>query len=198
VGGLQLHDLFTDRWPATRGQIDAGVLSTLVHDGPRDAARVLEARVDAFGSVNPYGLFRTMTKTRPELIIEGSADGETWVEYEFRWKPGDVNRCPGWAQPHMPRLDWQLWFEALHWERFTQPLQPVSASGWFVRFLRRLRDGEPAVTGLLARDPFAGAPPEQVRCALFDYRFTTRAERAATGAWWKRSQIYPWVTLGPR
>ena len=30
-------------------------------------------------------------------------------------------------------------------------------------------------------------PPIRFRIAAYDYRFTTRAERAQTGAWWKRT-----------
>ena len=31
-----------------------------------------------------------MTTKRDEIVIEGSADGVEWREYEFRYKPGDV------------------------------------------------------------------------------------------------------------
>ena len=63
--------------------------------------------------VNTYGLFAVMTTERPEIIVEGSNDGQSWVEYEFRYKPGDVRQPPAWVAPHQPRLDWQLWFAAL-------------------------------------------------------------------------------------
>src|SRR5678815_4367867 len=63
--------------------------------------------------VNGYGLFRVMTKSRLEIVIEGSTDGVEWRAYEFRWKPGDMNRPPPWVAPHQPRLDWQMWFAAL-------------------------------------------------------------------------------------
>ncbi len=63
--------------------------------------------------VNTYGLFAVMTTQRIEIILEGSADGETWQPYEFKYKPGDVNRAPGWVAPYQPRLDWQMWFAAL-------------------------------------------------------------------------------------
>ncbi len=195
LSAAQVHDLFGESRRASWDQLQAGVLSTLAQDGPADALAVLRTRAQPLASVNAYGLFRVMTRTRPEILVQGSADGEHWVDYEFRWKPGDPARRPGWAQPHMPRLDWQLWFEALDWEPYCQPLQPRPASRWFVQFLERLQAGEPAVISLLARDPFDGRPPAAVRAALFDYRFTTSAERAATGAWWTRQQIYPWVPL---
>ena len=63
--------------------------------------------------MNGYGLFRVMTKDRREIVLEGSADGVEWLPYEFKWKPGDVKRAPGWCAPHQPRLDWQMWFAAL-------------------------------------------------------------------------------------
>ena len=40
--------------------------------------------------VNGYGLFAVMTTTRPELVLEGSADGLTWLPYEFKYKPGRI------------------------------------------------------------------------------------------------------------
>ena len=67
---------------------------------------------------NSYGLFRVMTTTRPEIIIEGSLDGKTWRSYKFRYKPFDVNISPRFAGPHMPRIDWQMWFEGLNYERY--------------------------------------------------------------------------------
>ncbi len=36
----------------------------------------------------------------------------TWTEYEFAYKPGSPTRPPPWVAPHMPRLDWQMWFLA--------------------------------------------------------------------------------------
>ena len=67
---------------------------------------------------NSYGLFRVMTTTRPEIIIEGSLDGKNWRPYEFQWKPTDPTQSPRFAGPHMPRIDWQMWFEGLNYERF--------------------------------------------------------------------------------
>ena len=54
-----------------------------------------------------------MTTSRPEIIVEGSYDGEAWLPYEFKNKPGDLRRRPGFIAPHQPRLDWQMWFAAL-------------------------------------------------------------------------------------
>jgi hypothetical protein len=130
-----------------------------------------------FRSVNGYGLFRVMTTERPEIVIEVSTDGEAWKEYAFRWKPGDVQRRPSFVEPHMPRLDWQMWFAAL---------DPLSAQPWLARLAERILDGEPEVARLLGPNPL-GAPARFVRLVSYDYRFTTGEQRASTGAWWNRT-----------
>ena len=134
----------------------------------------------AIRSFNGYGLFMVMTTERPEIVVEGSRDAETWQPYEFRYKPGDPQKRPGFVAPHQPRLDWQMWFAALG--GFEQNL-------WVRSFLGRLLEGSPAVTGLLAKNPFPGDPPRYVRAVLYDYRFTDEAERRRTGAWWRRHEL---------
>ena len=130
-----------------------------------------------FRSINGYGLFRVMTTERPELVIEGSADGVRWQPYEFRYKPGDVERRPRFVAPFHPRLDWQLWFAALG---------PAASLGWLESMAGRLRAGTPEVLKLLGRNPFSNAPPRFVRAVLYDYRFSTAEERERSGAWWVR------------
>jgi hypothetical protein len=133
--------------------------------------------VGPFQIANTYGLFAVMTTTRPEIIVEGSNDGTTWLPYEFRYKPGDLKRAPIWVQPHQPRLDWQMWFAALG---------NYQADPWILNFLARLLEGQPEVVLLLGHNPFPGAPPRYVRALVYDYRFATPAERRASGDWWKR------------
>jgi hypothetical protein len=78
--------------------------------------------VAPFLSMDAYGLFAVMTTDRPEIIVEGSRAGVTWVPYDFRRKPGDVRRRPRFTTPHMPRLDWQMWFAARSRDCRSQPL----------------------------------------------------------------------------
>ncbi len=137
-------------------------------------------RADAFRIVNGYGLFRVMTKDRKEIVIEGSADGLDWKPYEFKWKPGDVMRAPGWCQPHQPRLDWQMWFAALGSYR---------SNPWFVQTVIALLHGKPEVTALFEKTPFSSNPPHYVRATIYRYRFTTAEEHRQTGAWWKRLEL---------
>jgi hypothetical protein len=130
-----------------------------------------------FRSVNPYGLFAVMTTERPEIVVEGSLDGVEWRPYAFRYKPGDPKRAPAFVAPHQPRLDWQMWFAALEGRCERAP--------WFLHFVERLKAGSPPVLGLLEGNPFPEGPPAQVRARLQDYRFTTWAERARTGEYWR-------------
>ena len=130
-----------------------------------------------FAIANTYGLFAVMTTERPEIIVQGSEDGSTWLDYQFPYKPGPLARAPRWVAPYQPRLDWQMWFAALSGYR-SEP--------WFVNFMVRLLQNSPAVTGLLASNPFPRAAPKYVRALLFDYSFTDFAERRRTGDWWKR------------
>jgi lipase maturation factor 1 len=137
-------------------------------------------RTEPFRIVNGYGLFRVMTKDRDEIVIEGSADGIDWLPYEFKWKPGDVMRAPGWCAPHQPRLDWQMWFAALG-----TPRENPWLGGLIVRLLQGSRD----VSRLLAKNPFPREPPRYVRGLFYRYRFTTLREHWQTGAWWKREEL---------
>jgi len=145
---------------------------------PHALATVYE-QLEAFRIVNGYGLFRVMTTDRGEIVLEGSSDGVEWLPYEFKWKPGDVTRAPGWCAPHQPRLDWQMWFAALE-----SPQQ----NPWLVGLIVRLLQGSHEVTGLLAHNPFPDKPPRYIRATFYRYRFTTTGELRQTGAWWKRQE----------
>jgi len=127
--------------------------------------------------VNAYGLFAVMTTVRPEIVIEGSADGQTWLEYGFAYKPGKLTRAPIWNIPHQPRLDWQMWFAALG----DAPENP-----WFQNLVFRLLQGSPPVLALLGSNPFPDRPPRYIRARLYDYRFADPQTHAATGQWWMR------------
>ena len=150
--------------PNTRGGLDNPLLGA----------------VEPLRSVNGYGLFRVMTTERAEIVIEGSRDGVQWSEYGFRWKPGDVRRRPAFVAPHMPRLDWQMWFAALN---------PEGARDWLLPLLRHVLAGTPEVIALLGDDPFPDAPPHYVRLVYYRYHFSTPRERATSGAWWQRERV---------
>jgi predicted DCC family thiol-disulfide oxidoreductase YuxK len=141
---------------------------------------VADEWLQPFRTVNSYGLFAVMTTERREIVVEGSNDGTNWLAYEFKFKPGDVNRRPEFVEPFQPRLDWQMWFAALG---------NYQGNPWFEDFCERLLQGSPDVLALLEKNPFLQKPPSYIRAEFYDYRFTTFAERRATGAWWKRELI---------
>lgn len=148
----------------------------LVTSWPEPMVGVLKS-TQPFRSINSYGLFAVMTQKRPEVVIEGSLDGTTWLPYEFRHKPGDVHRAPSFVAPHQPRLDWQMWFAALG----TYQQNP-----WFVNLCLRLLQNQPETLALLAGNPFPAKAPQFVRASRYEYHFATPSERSKDGSWWTR------------
>jgi len=155
----------------------------------------LSALTSPFFISSSYGLFRSMTTTRPEIQIEASPDGDTWREVVFRSKPGDPAHAPRFFAPHMPRLDWQMWFAAL--SAAALPPDPEAATGWLQGeeiwlerlVLALLRGGRP-VLDLLAPGQFERAPPRYVRLVLWQYRFSDSGPD-----WWVRRRVG--VRAGP-
>jgi hypothetical protein len=73
------------------------------------------------------------------------------------------------------------------------PISPRYGDGWLLPLVTRLLEGDPATLSLLRHNPFPDRPPDQVRARMFLYRFTTRQERRATGAWWHRELVGEFV-----
>ncbi|MEV6777207.1 lipase maturation factor family protein [Streptomyces syringium] len=138
---------------------------------------------NAFHLVNTYGAFGSINRRRHEVVVEGTDAARpgpetVWKEYGFKGKPGDVRRTPRQFAPYHLRLDWLMWFAGI---------SPGYAQSWFGPFVERLLEGDPATLRLLRHNPFPDAPPTHVRARVYLYRFTTRQERRATGAWWHRT-----------
>ncbi|WP_104525345.1 lipase maturation factor family protein [Blastococcus atacamensis] len=148
--------------------------------------QVMNASFDPLRLVNTYGAFGSVTRTRHEVVVEGTGDRHpgpdaTWAEYEFRGKPGDVRRRPPQFAPYHLRLDWMMWFVGID-ARY--------GGRWLPEFLRKLLEGDRPTLALLRSSPFPPEePPRYVRARLYRYRFTTREERRETGAWWVRTPI---------
>jgi Lipase maturation factor len=140
---------------------------------------------DPFRLVNTYGAFGGISRTRQEVVIEGTdeahiTDQTLWQEYEFKGKPGALRRLPPQIAPYHLRLDWLMWFAAIS-SRYAQ--------GWMGPFLTRLLQNDPATLRLLRRNPFPKSPPRYVRAQLYRYRFTTPAELLRDRTWWHRSLL---------
>ena len=170
-------------WVVTCGVVVVGVaaLSYLPVRNLLSRRQAMNASFEPLHLVNTYGAFGSVTRRRFEIVVEGSelSPGSVpqWREYEFKGKPGDPRRRPRQFAPYHLRLDWLMWFAAL---------SPGYAEPWFPRLVQRLLEGDRATLKLLRHNPFPEAPPTAVRAVLYRYRFTTWAERRATGAWWHR------------
>ena len=136
--------------------------------------------LEPFRIANQYGLFAVMTRGRYEIEFQGSNDGQNWTAYPFRYKPQKLNEAPGIYAPYQPRFDWNLWFASLGTWR-NNSIVPNTE----VRLLANDKD----VLSLFAGNPFPQSPPKQVRAVLWQYWFTTMAERGQTGNWWRRESL---------
>lgn len=135
--------------------------------------------LEPFRVANSYGLFGRMTWARYEIEFQGSNDGTNWTAYPFRYKPQDVREAPGIYAPYQPRFDWNLWFASLSYWR---------ENPFVIRTEQALLKNDADVLQLFRSNPFAAAPPRQVRAVLWQYWFTDLATKRATGDWWRREE----------
>ena len=129
---------------------------------------------------NQYGLFAIMTRGRYEIEFQGSNDGQIWTAYPFRYKPQALDKPPGIYAPYQPRFDWNLWFASLgDWRQ--NSIVPLTEE--------RLLTNSPDTLALFAGNPFSQSPPKYVRAVLWQYWFTSMAEKRTTGLWWRRQLL---------
>jgi len=129
---------------------------------------------------NQYGLSAVMTNGRYEIEFQGSNDGENWTPYPFRNKPQVLNEAPRIYAPYQPRFDWNLWFASLgDWRQ--DDIVPLTEE--------RLLENNKDVLALFRSNPFSQAPPRYVRAVLWQYWFTSRERKQATGNWWRRQYL---------
>jgi lipase maturation factor 1 len=138
------------------------------------------AALEPFRIANQYGLFAVMTNGRYEIEFQESNDGQNWTAYSFRNKPQALNEAPRIYAPYQPRFDWNLWFASLgDWRQ--DEIVPVTE--------QRLLENDRDVLALFRGDPFPQTPPRFVRAVLWQYWFTSREEKRATGNWWRRKYL---------
>jgi Lipase maturation factor len=147
--------------------------------------QIMNTSFNSLHLVGTYGAFGGITRTRYEVVVEGTDNefpggASEWREYEFRGKPTGTGRCPPQVAPYHLRLDWLMWFAAMgdYWD-----------NPWFVPFVSKLLQGDRDTLGLLRFNPFADHPPRFVRATLYRYEFTSPEERRQNGQWWKRQYV---------
>ncbi len=152
------------------------------------ARQIMNTSFNSLHLVGTYGAFGSITRPRYEVIVEGTDDAvitsvTRWREYEFKGKPGDLHYRPPQIAPYHLRLDWLMWFAAM---------SSYQDYPWFVNFMAKLLEGDPAVLSLLRSNPFPDKPPKYVRALQYEYHFTTPQEKKQTGSWWKRTLTGPY------
>jgi hypothetical protein len=145
----------------------------------------MNASFDRLHLVNTYGAFGSVGRERAEIILEGTSEAEItdateWRAYEFKAKPGDPRRRSPIVSPYHYRLDWQMWFAAM-----TVPRREP----WSVHLIWKLLHDDRTVLGLLANDPFPGAPPRFIRARLYRYRFAPPGSDLV----WERELLGDWL-----
>ncbi|MCX7007874.1 MAG: lipase maturation factor family protein [Kiritimatiellaeota bacterium] len=148
--------------------------------------QAMNTSYNPFHLVGSYGAFGSITRPRYEVIVEGTSDAHitaaaVWREYEFKGKPGDIHHLPPVIAPYHLRLGWLLWFAGF---------SSFQEHPWFLYLLAKLLANDAPTLALLRTNPFPDQPPRFIRASLYEYHFTTPAERAATGAWWKRTYVH--------
>jgi hypothetical protein len=131
----------------------------------------VEIAVEPFHLINTYHLFGFITRGRIEVEFQTRV-GDTWRTHDLHYKPGDPRRRPPYVAPHQPRVDFQLWFYALSFQRRTPE--------YVITLLERLCKDPEAVQSLFA-DPLP-AHPDDVRMNFWQYHFSTEK-------WWSREKI---------
>ncbi len=147
-----------------------------------------------FHLVNTYGAFGSVGRQRLEIVLEGAGDhvptpGTQWREYGFKAKPGDLMRRPPQVAPYHLRLDWLIWFLPFAVAITPRGIHVRGYDLWFLRFVQRLLRNNPAILGLMGTNPFPDTPPALIRAHIYRYRFTDRATKSHTGAWWTRELL---------
>jgi hypothetical protein len=155
---------------------------------PTGLGRVLTV-LSPYRIFNSYGMFAVMTTTRPEIVFEGSADGKVWLPYTFKYKVDDLQKAPAVVAPHMPRLDWRLWFASM---------RDATENPWVMNLARLMLKGDPAVLSAFRSNPFPDRNPRYIRAFVYDYHFTDWRDLSEKGEWWRRDKksiFFPPVEL---
>lgn len=184
-----------------------GKLSAPVVENLLSQRQAMNTSFDWLRLVNTYGAFGSVTRDRNEVIVEGRAANGTWYTYEFKCKPGALDRQPCLITPYHYRLDWLMWFAG-----FSDPQR----TGWLLQLANRMmvarkdKAASDALRSLVDHVPFAEpggvakssstAPegPFAIRMTLFEYELNDAGKggrkpmtgrNVEVGRWWRRRKV---------
>jgi len=160
-----------------------GILSYFPVSNMFSPRQAMNRSFDPFRIVNTYGAFGSVGKVRREIVLQGTLDSiltpnTVWIDYDFKYKPGDPGRRPPIIAPYQPRLDWQIWFAAM---------QQPSQNPWLIHLIYKLLQNDPGVLRLIGNNPFQRTPPLNIRAQLFNYRFSRWGD--GNPDWWERGLV---------
>lgn len=167
------------------GWVALSTLGGLARFADADLAPGVRRAAAAWRAANSYHLFTSITTQRLEPEFQTSLDGQTWTAQALHHKPGPADRRPPLVAPHQPRLDFQLWFYALRWQR--------STPRYVVRLVEGLCHAPQRVQTFF--DTPLPSDARAVRIVFHDLRFTDGETRRATGRWWDRLEVGATRTL---
>ncbi len=174
-------------WTAGGFAILVGMLSLQPIANLFSSRQAMNRSYEPLHIVNTYGAFGAVSRERLEVVLEGTESDDldrddAWHAYALASKPGPVTRAPTWITPYQRRLDWQMWF---------LQFGPADESPWFIRLVGKMLEGDRAVLGMFAIDPFDGRPPLWVRARLYRYTYADGegAEGEPSDATWHRELV---------
>jgi hypothetical protein len=152
--------------------------------------QIMNCSFDPLRLVNSYGAFGTVSENRDEYIISSATSWDgPWKEYEFKVKPGDVNRRPRWISPYHYRLDWQMWIAV--------QCRVRGSSTWLAPFLiKLLQQDDSVLNDLMIGDPWKDSPdpPRYIRVDMYRYTFHKAIKGEKSPPYWDRvhiQQVFP-------
>lgn len=148
--------------------------------------QIMNTSYDPFRIVNTYGAFGSVTKVRTEVVFEGTHHWDpddpkaVWAEYEFKCKPGRVDRAPCVISPYHYRLDWLMWFAAF---------QSYEKNPWLVHLAGKFLINDIDTSTLISYNPFLGTdPPRWIRARHFQYEYEPSGTHfSSKGNWYRRT-----------
>jgi lipase maturation factor 1 len=167
-------------------------LSVPVVRNLRSEKQIMNASFDPLRLINTYGAFGVVEEDRQEIIISSTPSiDEDFREYEFKVKPGRLDKRPRFISPYHYRLDWQLWIAAT--------TRRIERNTWLYSLLIRLLQQDAGVMRLLDKDPWEGSatPPKYIRVDMYKYKFHRRQKgekKEVKVDYWEREfmgRLYP-------
>jgi len=117
-----------------------------------------------------------MTTARPIPVLEAQWGDGPWSEVRWPHQSSDPTMRPAQVAPHMPRLDWQLWFAGLG---------TCARNPWIVKMMDRIIEGSQPVALLIGDPRLRTRAPDALRLIAYTYEPTPLD---APEAWWTRER----------